>query len=64
MDATPLLLAHLREECVETVDLLFLLYEGVVLGHPLQRQLVHQIDLVRRVQVLLLHANNKTVGQA
>uniref|UniRef100_A0A182QC26 Uncharacterized protein n=1 Tax=Anopheles farauti TaxID=69004 RepID=A0A182QC26_9DIPT len=37
----------LREERVQAVYLLSLLHEGVVLRHTLQRQLLHQVDLIR-----------------
>uniref|UniRef100_A0A182VJU9 Uncharacterized protein n=1 Tax=Anopheles merus TaxID=30066 RepID=A0A182VJU9_ANOME len=50
---------ELREERVKTVHLLALLHEGVVLRDALQRQLLHQVDLVRIAQMLLhevLHA--------
>lgn len=40
------LCSHLGEECVEAVDLLSLVHEGVVLRDAAQRQLLHQIDLV------------------
>ena len=43
---------QLREESVETVNLLPLLDKCIVLGDPLQRQLVHQVDLVGLLQVL------------
>lgn len=38
--------SHLGEECVEAVDLLSLVHEGVVLRDAAQRQLLHQVDLV------------------
>ena len=41
------------EECVETVDLLPLLNESIVLGDSLECELVHEVDLVRRAHVLL-----------
>lgn len=44
---------QLREERVQAVHLLALLHERVVLRHALQRQLLHQVDLVRLAQVLL-----------
>uniref|UniRef100_A0A182JGA4 Uncharacterized protein n=1 Tax=Anopheles atroparvus TaxID=41427 RepID=A0A182JGA4_ANOAO len=50
---------QLREERVQAVHLLALLHEGVVLRDTLQRQLLHQVDLVRIAQMLLhevLHA--------
>ena len=42
----------LREESVEAVDLLPLLDKCVVLGDPLQSELVHQVDLVGLLQML------------
>lgn len=53
---------QLREERVQTVHLLSLLYERVVLCDTLQGQFVHQIDLVRVLEVLaheLLHRDGK-----
>ena len=41
-----------REESVEAVDLLSFLDKCVVLGDALQGELVHQVDLVRLLQVL------------
>ena len=42
------------EECVEAVDLLALLDEGVELRDALQSQVVHQVDLVRVRNELVL----------
>ena len=44
---------QLAEQGVETVDLLLLLNERVVLGNSAERQLVHQVDLVRVAHVLV-----------
>ena len=44
---------QLGEERVQAVHLLLLFYESVVLGDAAQRELVHQIDLVRCVHVLI-----------
>lgn len=44
---------QLREQRVQAVHLLPLLHKRVVLRHALQRQLLHQVDLVRLAQVLL-----------
>ena len=46
--------SYLREESVETVHLLSLFDVGVVLGDALERELVHEVDGVRVVQVVLL----------
>lgn len=57
---------ELREERVETVHLLALLHERVVLRDALQRQLLHQVDLVRIAQMLLhevLHAQWECRGE-
>lgn len=45
---------ELREECVETVDLLSLLHVGIVLGHAFQGKLVHQVDGIGSSQIPLL----------
>lgn len=45
---------QLGKECIQAVDLLPLLNEGVVLRHSLQRQLIHQVDLVGINGVLFL----------
>jgi len=45
---------HFREERVEAVDFLLFLYKSVILWDAFQRQLIHQVDLVRVVQVLPL----------
>ena len=45
--------SHLGEESVQAVDFLLLLHVGVVLGDTLERELLHQVDLVRVVHVLL-----------
>ena len=50
--STDLIDLQLRKQCVQTVDFLALLHECVVLGDPLQRELVHQVNLVRVFQVL------------
>lgn len=52
---------QLGEECVETVDLLLFLDKGVVLSDSLQRQLLHQVNLVWVSQVLPL---SNTVARA
>ena len=39
-------LPYFRKECVQTMDLLSFLNEGVVLGDAFQGQFVHQIDFV------------------
>lgn len=45
---------ELGEEGVEAVDLLSLLDEGVVLGHTLEGQLFHEVDLVRALHEFVL----------
>ena len=45
---------ELGEEGVEAVDLLSLLHIGVVLGHTLQSELVHQVDRVGGMEVAFL----------
>ena len=48
----------LVEESVQAVHLLLLFDESVVLCDTAQRQLVHQVDLVRRVHMLVLEVLN------
>jgi hypothetical protein len=45
---------ELGEEGVQAVDLLAFLDKGVVLGHTAESKLVHQVNLVRLDQVLVL----------
>ena len=45
---------HLREKRVEAVDLLSFCHIGIVLGDALQGELLHQVDLVRLLQVFVL----------
>lgn len=45
---------HPRKQRVETVDLLPFSHVGVVLSDALQGQLLHQVDLIRLLQVLVL----------
>ena len=45
---------ELVEEGVQAVDLLLLLNESVVLSDTTERQLIHEVNFVRRVHVLVL----------
>ena len=47
-------MTHLGKQSVETVHLLPLLHECVVLRDTLQGEVVHEVDLVRVVDVLVL----------
>lgn len=49
------LYTHPRKERVETVDLLSLSHIGIILGDALQGQFLHQVDLVRLLQVFALN---------
>lgn len=49
-----LVATHPRKQRVETVDLLSLSHVGVVLSDALQGQLLHQVDLIRLLQMLAL----------
>jgi hypothetical protein len=46
--------SNLGEKCVETMDLLPLFQECVVLSDTTKSQLVHEVDLVRVLHMLVL----------
>ena len=46
--------SYLREERIETVYLLSLLYVCVILGYTSKGELIHEVDLIRRFHVLVL----------
>lgn len=49
---------ELLEECVEAVDLLLLLHEGVVLRHALECERIHEVDFIRLLEVLVREGLN------
>jgi hypothetical protein len=49
---------QLVEQSVQAVNFLFLLNKGIVLRDTAKSQFVHQVDLVRRVHVLVLYVKN------
>ena len=51
---TTTLITHFWEERIEAVDFLLFLHKSIILWDAFERQLVHQIDLVRVVQMFSL----------
>ena len=52
VEGDTLVYLQFSEECVEAAPLLTFLGECIVLGYTLQRQLIHQVNFVRVLQVL------------
>lgn len=49
--------AHPREQSIKTVHFLPFCDVGIILGHTLQSQLLHKVNLVRLLQLGILERN-------
>lgn len=53
---------YLGKECVQAMNFLALLNERIILGNSFQRQLLHQINLIRIIYVFPLFHKRDELG--